>query len=255
MTTNHTGFANINNLALVRAAVEKLTSRNQAIPGLGAIFAPPGSGKTTALLAVANPTRAYYVQMLSVWGRKTLLQKICFEMDISTKAPTKKGSGRDMTIPELVDAISAELAASGRPLMIDEFDHCLKSDGMVELVRDIYESAQATIILSGEEHLLTKLQRWPRFCDRISTRIPLQPATLADARALAQIYCSVPCADDFLDYLVKQAKGSVRIISINLTNAGEDALLEGWTKIDMATWGDRKVYETALRHTGSKGGK
>jgi DNA transposition AAA+ family ATPase len=237
-----TQFANIHNLALVRAAVEKLTSRNQAIPGLGIVYAPPGYGKTTALLAVGNQTRAYYVQMRSVWTRKVLLEKILVEMDIPTRG----------TISQMLDAIASQLATSRRPLIIDEFDYCLRGDSMVELVRDLYEAAQASVILSGEELLLSKLQRWPRFCDRISTRIKLEKVSLEDARALAPIYCTVPCADDFLAHLVKGSGGSVRILSINLANAGDEAALEGWERIDLATWGDRPLYLSALKKTGGE---
>lgn len=131
--------ASIANLDMVAVAMEKLTGRVQGLPGMGVLYGPPGYGKTVAASAIALATRGYYVQMRSAWSRKTLLEKIIFEMGA-------KPSG---TIPVLLDQICEQLATSGRPLLIDEFDFALRSDAMVELVRDIYEGSQGTILLVG----------------------------------------------------------------------------------------------------------
>ena len=68
-------IANINNLSLVAIAMERLMNRPDGLPGLGVLYGPSGYGKTTATLAVANSTQAYYVQLRSAWGKKTLLEK------------------------------------------------------------------------------------------------------------------------------------------------------------------------------------
>lgn len=224
--------ANIQNLALVRTALEKLTSRTDGIPGLGCLYGPAGWGKTTAMVAVMNATRAYYVQMRSAWGRKALLEKVLIEMGFKPRG----------TITQMLDEICGQLGRSGRPLMIDEFDFALRGDAMVELVRDIYEGSQAVIVLAGEELLPRKLARWERFHSRVATWLPAQPVSLADAKLLAPIYCDTPCADDYLAMLVTRAAGSVRRVCVNLAVAAETASLEGWRKIDLATWQDRPVY-------------
>lgn len=224
--------ANIQNLALVRAALEKLGNRTAGVPGLGVLYGPSGWGKTTAMVAVMNSTRSYYVQMRSAWNRKTLLEKILVEMGF-------KASG---TIPRMLDDICEQLGRSGRPLMIDEFDFALRGDAMVELVRDIYEGSQSTIVLAGEEMLPKKLARWERFHSRVATWLPAQPVRLEDARQLAPIYCDTPCADDFLGMLVGKSAGSARRVCVNLAAAAETAALEGWRKIGLAVWKDRPIY-------------
>lgn len=113
--------ANISNLDLVAVAAEKLLSRVDGLPGIGVMYGEAGRGKTIACSALANQTRGYYVQMRSAWSRKTLLGKILFEMGI-------KPSG---TIPHLLDQVCEQIAASRRPLIVDEFDFCLRSDGLV----------------------------------------------------------------------------------------------------------------------------
>nr|WP_249123784.1 ATP-binding protein [Pseudomonas aeruginosa] len=71
----------------------------------------------------------------------------------------------------MADQIAEELAASGRPLIIDEMDH-LVAAGQVELIRDLYESSQASILLIGEEMLPTKLKKYERFHGRVLSWVP-----------------------------------------------------------------------------------
>ncbi|MFZ2269080.1 MAG: ATP-binding protein [Azonexus sp.] len=228
-----TQIAQIHNLDLVRTSAERLSGRTAGLPGMAALYGPAGYGKTTAALAIANENRAYFVQMRSAWGRKALLEKILLEM----------GAKPHGTIPAMLDAVCEQLATSGRMLMIDEFDYCVRNDSMIELVRDIYEGSQATLLLLGEEMLPQKLKRWERFHSRILSWIPAQPVSLADARALAPIYCpEVHVSDDLLAHLVKLSGGSVRRVSVNLAAIYEAAAVEGWDVADRSTWGDRQIY-------------
>lgn len=246
--------ANIHNLTLVRSALEELDGRAAGLPSLGVLYGPAGYGKTTALLALANATRAYYVQMRSVWNAKALMQKLLIEMGLPTKVVrVRKGKGfggetafgRDLTVAEMLDAVGEQLAKSRRPLIIDEFDYCVSGGGMVELVRDLHEISQAPIVLAGEEHLPLKLKRWERFHGRVLAWIACAPVSLDDARELAPIYCAAACADDFLGHLVKLSGGSVRRVCVNLSRADQAATENGWKKIDLKTWGDRPVYTGA----------
>lgn len=229
--------ANLQNLALVRTALEGLKLRDASLPGLAIMHGPAGYGKTTAATVVGNETRAYFIQLRSAWGRKTLLQKIAFEMSIPLA-----GKGAPKTIPELLEAVCAQLATSGRLLILDEFDYAVKNESMVDLVRDIYEGAQQPILAIGMELLPQKLRRWEQFHSRVYSWIPAQPVSLDDARLLAPVYCDVACADDFLAFLVGAAAGSVRRVSVNLAQAAQTAAIEGWRAIDRATWGGRPIY-------------
>ena len=228
-----TQTAQIQNLDLVRTAAMRLTDRTDGLPGMAVLYGPAGYGKTVATLAVANDNRGYFVQIRSAWTRKVLLQKILHEMGIR---PEK-------TIGGMLDQICAQLAASGRLLILDEFDYCTRTDSMIELVRDIYEGSQATLLLVGEEMLPQKLKRWERFHSRVLGWIPAQPVSVADADKLATIYCpGVHVATDMLEHLVNVASGSVRRVCVNLANMADAAAMEGWVAIDRGTWGKRPLY-------------
>ena len=228
-----TQVAQIRNLDLVRTAAERVVRRQASLPGIAVLYGPAGYGKTTAAMAIANETRAYFVHMYSAWQRKTLLQKILAEMGMKPVG----------TIPELLDQVQEQLAASGRMLIIDEFDHCARNDGMVELVRDIYEGSQSTLLLLGEEMLPQKLKRWERFHSRVLAWIPAQPVSMNDAKLLRPIYCfDIEVQDDLMGHLVKISGGSVRLVACNLSIIHDAACVEGWKSVDLATWGDRPLH-------------
>lgn len=226
-------IASIANLDRVAVVIDRLVNRQSGVPGLAVLHGASGTGKTTATVAVANRSRAYYVQMRSAWNRKTLLEKILFEMGI-------KPAG---SIPTLLDQICEQLAASGRPLIVDEFDYAAAKDAMIELVRDIYEGSQSGILLVGEELLPQKLKRHERFHGRVLHWLEPAALSLDDARKLGAIYCpDVAVSDDLLQHLIQIGQGSVRRVVVNLVNIHEAALIDGWSQVDRALWGERPLY-------------
>jgi DNA transposition AAA+ family ATPase len=218
------GLARIANLGLCDIALERAQSRTANLPGLVCFYGPSGFGKSMAAAWVANARRAYYVQARSVWTKKHFLKAILTEMSIQPAG----------TIAELADQVAEELAASGRPLIIDEMDH-LVDRGAVELVRDIYEASQGAILLIGEEMLPTKLKRYERFHGRVLSWVPAQPVSLDDARALMAVYGGkLSIADDLLAHLVTISHGSVRRVAVNLELLAENAMTSGLREMALA---------------------
>lgn len=203
------GIANIATLDMVAATLERLNGRRAGVPGIGVLYGPSGWGKTFSTNALANESRAYYVQMLSAWRSKDLLEKILSEMGIA--------HGK-ATVSKLLDMVTQQLSASRRTLIIDEFDHATKNDKLVELTRDIYEGSQGSLLLVGEELLPRKLEHWERFHSRVSTWAPAQKVSIDDTIKLAPIYCPGVAIDtDALNRLVTSSKGSVRRVVNYLT--------------------------------------
>lgn len=224
--------AQITNLGLCDLAIERALSRSANLPGLVCFYGPSGYGKSMAANYVANSRRARYVQAKSVWTKKHFLKAVLFEMGI-------KPAG---TIAEMADQVAEELATSSRPLIIDEMDHLVDRNA-VELVRDLYESSQAAILMIGEEALPAKLKKWERMHGRVLAWVPAQPVTIADARQLTNLYCPrVRVADDLLLRLVELSHGSVRRVCVNLERIQEEAMLAGRDVMDLAQWGKRELY-------------
>lgn len=227
-----TEFSSVNtimplrNVGLLVGLVERVSNRLNGLPGMGCFYGPSGYGKTFAAIYTANKQRAYHVQVKSVWTRKKLALTILQEMGVDPAG----------TIPDMVDQIGQELSMSRRPLIIDEADF-LASKGMIEVLRDIYESSQGTVILIGEEMLPHKLKRWERVHGRMLDWVPAQPVSVADARHLVKPYCAgITVADDLLTRLHEASGGSVRRICVNLDRVRERAQTADIAAIDLEAW-------------------
>ena len=221
------GVAAIATLDMVAATLERLNNRRLGVPGIGVLYGPSGWGKTFSTNTLANESRAYYVQMLSAWHSKDLLEKILAEMGVA--------HGK-ATVSKLLDMVTQQLSASRRTLILDEFDHATKSDKLVELTRDIYEGSQGSLLLVGEELMPRKLEKWERFHSRVSTWAPAQRVSLEDATKLAPIYSpGIAVDDEVLDRLVVMSKGSVRRVVNCLTAIHEHCQLLALDGVDMST--------------------
>ncbi|MDX8389180.1 MAG: ATP-binding protein [Mariprofundaceae bacterium] len=220
------------NVSLCMQGLQQAIDRPMHLPGMIVMHGPSGYGKSFAAAFVANKLRAYHVECRSSWTKKALLMAILKAMGI----PPEK------TIYEMADQIAEQLVLSQLPLIIDEMDHIVEKKS-VEIIRDIYETSGAAILLIGEERLPQKLKKWERFHGRILNWVPAQPAGIKDTKCLAKIYCrDVAVSDDLLNRITEIARGSVRRVCVNLENIRHEAESLGRSEINLATWGSRPLF-------------
>lgn len=218
------GIARIGNIHQCQNALERSMARAANLPGLVCFYGPSGWGKSLSANYLCNMRRGYYIQCKSLWSKKVTLAKILGEMGIKPGATTG----------DMLDQVCDQLSASGRPLVIDEFDHLVDKKA-VELVRDIYEGSQAPILIIGEEQLPQKLKKWERFHGRILAFVPALPVSLDDAGLLAPVYApGITFAADLLEKLVADAHGSVRRVCVNQDQIRNEADAVGATYVDLA---------------------
>lgn len=241
--TDNTPFVNttapLQNVALFAELVDRAMNRAAHLPGLAIFYGPSGFGKSVAAAYGANKSRAYLVQVKSVWTQKTLCQAICKEIGVVP----------ERTIGAMLDQIGHQLSLSRRPLLIDEADFLVKK-GLIEVVRDIFESSGAAIVLIGEELLPKKLEQFERVHGRVLDWLAALAASLGDARHLARLYCrGIEIADDLLELIHGQSRGSVRRICVNLDRVREAAQVcdhgPDSGPFGLAQWGDRKIFTGA----------
>lgn len=217
------GIAKIANVAQCYEAIQRTQDRNSMLPGFAVFYGPSGFGKSVAANYVANKTGAYYVQAKSTHNKKAFLQAVLREMSIFA----------ENTMAAMADQIATELAKSGKPLIIDEFDH-LVTGSKVEMIRDIYESSQGTILCIGEENLPKKLEKSERFHGRVLNWVPALPATEDDARLLCPIYSpNVHIDQAVLERLVATVRGSTRRVATNLEMLHELAMEDGLDQVSL----------------------
>lgn len=215
------GIAHIRNIAQCYEAVSRTLQRNPLLPGISAFYGPSGFGKSTAANYVATKTNAFYVQVKSTYTKKAFVQALLREMSIPPQA----------TLSDMMELASAELAKTGRPLIIDEFDHLIQGN-KVEIVRDLYESSQGTFLIIGEELLPRKLEKWERFHGRVLNWVPALPSDINDALLLSRIYAPhVEIDIPVLEQLIVAVRGSTRRVSTNLEMLHEQCLEQGITRV------------------------
>ncbi|GAB6037667.1 ATP-binding protein [Fundidesulfovibrio butyratiphilus] len=214
------------NVSLFAGLVETVMNRAPDLPGMACFYGPSGYGKTFASTYASNKYRAFVVQIKSVWTRKKLCEQILSEMSID----------QERTVPAMVDQIAEELSNSHRPLIIDEADFLVQK-GLIEIVRDIYESSNSSVILIGEENMPSALRKWERIHNRMLDMKRAQPASLDDTRHLARLYCpGVDLADDMLAAIHEAAAGCTRRICVSLDRVRDYAAARGATALCRADY-------------------
>lgn len=242
LAVNNT-LAPLRNVTLMNALVERVMNRAPGLPGMATFHGFSGYGKTSAATYAAVKHHCYHIQVKSVWTQKHLCEMILLALGIQP----------ERTISRMVDQIGCELALSGRPLLIDEADYLIQKR-MIEVVRDIYESSAAAIVLIGEENLPGKLKPWERVHGRMLDWVAAQPASLSDARHLTGHYCpGVAVEQELLAELHTASAGSVRRICVNLDRIRELAKTEGLSSVGAEQWGDRGFFRGTPPNARRKG--
>lgn len=218
--------AGITNVGLAIRVMERIVNRAPTLPGMAAFIGPSGFGKSFAASHVSNRFGAYYVECRSTWTRKDFLFALIEEMGID---PPK-------TMTQALNLIGEELTLSQRPLIIDEMDYLVDKKA-VEVVRDIHEISNSSILLIGEEMMVKKLMRWERFHNRLLETVLAEPASISDAAELCRVYAHhVQIKADLLAALHEECNGNVRRICVNLDNIREHCVSRGITRINRAQW-------------------
>ncbi|MDD3446902.1 MAG: ATP-binding protein [Zavarzinia sp.] len=225
--------AMLHNVHALLEAIERLRNRKDHLPGLGCMYGPSGYGKTYACATAAATLGAVHVEAKEHWGKK----------EFAAAVATGLGLTPGRTIAATVDAIGDYMRDYQPVLLLDEADLLVRK-GMVEYARTFHMLSEAPVILIGEETLPSALKRYERIHNRIlkGAWVPAQPASLADARQLAQMFvdgCRVE--DDLLAHVLSTTRQVVRLIVSNLEEIEQAAIAEGREIADRAWWGSRDL--------------
>ncbi|WP_397458181.1 AAA family ATPase [Pseudomonas asplenii] len=219
----------LTNVGLLAGAIKRAKNRPAGLPGVVTMYGPSGFGKSAAAAFAANMHRAYYVECRDTWSKKAFLQSVLREMSVH---PSR-------TMSEMVDQIAVQLTASDRPLIIDDVQYLLDK-AAANVLTDIYNASQGTIVLIGEERVPASLSKLERLHNRVLEWVPAQAATLDDLKQLATAsYPDLKIADDLLMDLNRATGGCLRRAAVNLYRVQSEAGARMLSKVDLAAWGSR----------------
>lgn len=216
----------LTNVGLLTSAIERAQARPLGLPGLIAMYGPSGLGKSVGAAWAANRYRAYYVECRDTWTKKAFLLAVLREMAI---APARNMS-------EMVDQVAEQLSRSGRPLIVDDVQYLLDK-AAANILTDIYNASQGTLVLIGEERVPASLAKLERLHNRVLEWVPAQPATLEDMQTLARTsYPELVLSDDLLEDLRDAVRGCLRRVAVNLYRIQGEAEAIGLQAVNLAQW-------------------
>lgn len=216
----------LTNVGLLASAIERAQARPMGLPGLVAMYGASGLGKSVGAAFAANRYRAYYVECRDTWSKKAFLQAILREMSILPAA----------TLSSMVDQVAEQLSRSTRPLIIDDVQYLLDK-AVANVLTDIYNASQGTMVLIGEERVPTSLAKLERLHNRVLEWVPAQPATLEDMQALAAAsYPKLRIDAALLEDLRRAVNGCLRRVAVNLYRIYSEAEAIGLDSVDLPQW-------------------
>lgn len=216
----------LTNVGLLASAIERAQARPMGLPGLVAMYGASGLGKSVGAAFAANRYRAYYVECRDTWSKKAFLQAILREMSILPAA----------TLSSMVDQVAEQLSRSTRPLIIDDVQYLLDK-AVANVLTDIYNASQGTMVLIGEERVPTSLAKLERLHNRVLEWVPAQPATLEDMQALAAAsYPKLRIDAALLEDLRRAVNGCLRRVAVNLYRIYSEAEAIGLDAVDLPQW-------------------
>ena len=216
----------LTNVGLLASAIERTMARPMGLPGLVAMYGASGLGKSVGAAFAANRYRAYYVECRDTWSKKAFLQAILREMSILPA----------ITLSNMVDQVAEQLSRSTRPLIIDDVQYLLDK-AVANVLTDIYNASQGTMVLIGEERVPTSLAKLERLHNRVLEWVPAQPATLEDMQALAAAsYPKLRIDAELLEDLRRAVNGCLRRVAVNLYRIYSEAEAIGLDSVDLPQW-------------------
>lgn len=216
----------VSNVARLAEAGAALLNRAPGMPGMGLCDGPSGYGKSTAIAWLATQQHGVYVRARSVWTPTSMLDAICKELHIASRA----------RVAQTVDAIVDKLAETGRPLFVDEADYVICKPSLIDTLRDVHDLSSVPVILIGMQGIDRRISLSPQLAGRIAQRVEFHPATADDAKLIAGQLCEVAVADDLVAELHARAGGSIRLLVVGLGRIEQFARARDSKKIAKADW-------------------
>jgi DNA transposition AAA+ family ATPase len=216
-------------------AIEALLDRPSGTEGMGLLWGPPGTGKSTALALVSNLYDGVYVRALGCWTVTSMLGDLCSGLE----------GKRKLRRADMVEFIVNQLTKDNlrpRPIFVDEADYCFRQFDMIDSLRDIYDLSGCPVILVGMENIARDIREHDRIARRITQWIEFSGLDMEDAIQVTDELCEVKLEQDLIDYLYVQTNGNIGRMVIGLTKIENFAQVNGMSRINAEQWGGRSLY-------------
>lgn len=195
-------FAKTQNVERFIAAMTRLHSRQEGIPGMALVFGEPGLGKTKTALWWIAQNDGIFIRTKKLMTGRWLLEETVAELG---EAPMRRTS-------DLYRQAVEQLLEKPRTIFVDEADYLAHDARVLETLRDIHDTTGTPIVLIGMDQADKKLARYKHLFDRFSEIVKFNPLTEVDIRMIADQLCEVRLSDCAVQYIAGQANRFRRVI-------------------------------------------
>lgn len=223
-----------------QTGIDQLLDRPEGTEGMGVLWGPPGTGKSTALAYFTNLYDGIFIRALTCSTVTSILGDIC--RYLGHDRMLRKSDMVEYIVKKLTKGEPGEPDPEPRPIFIDEADYCFKHFELVDILRDIYDLSGCPVIFVGMEDIARKIKEQGRFARRITQWIEFQGLDLEDAVQVTEECCEVELTPEMAQYVYRETAGNIGRLIIALTKIESYAKANGKTLIDSKNWGDRPLY-------------
>ncbi|WP_238121988.1 MULTISPECIES: AAA family ATPase [unclassified Xanthobacter] len=169
----------------------------------------PGRGKTSTAEWFAIQNDLPIIRAKREWTSRWMLEDL---LDCIGSEPDRTFKEMYRQAVRVLAGRSESARAAGVPyaIVIDEADHIVSSQKMMETLRDITDQVEVPVILVGMGRLNKALTRYKQISSRVSAEVSFTALTQEDTRRLIAARCESEVADDLAAHLHKTSNGFAR---------------------------------------------
>lgn len=169
----------------------------------------PGRGKTTTAEWFAINHELPFLRAKREWSTRWLVEDLLDQL-AADQDRTFKDMYRSVIKILAMKAEAARNADAPFAIIIDEADHIVRSEKMMETIRDITDQVEVPVILIGMGRLFKTLTRYKQISSRVSAEVTFNPLLLEDTQKLVSERCEVEVEADLCGFLHAAAGGYAR---------------------------------------------
>ena len=204
-------FVQTTNTARFLAALGRLQERGAEEACLMVVDGPPGTGKSECVEWCATQRNWVFLRAKKEWRPSWMLRDLLEALQQPHQHSFEKMYKSALEVLGR-RALAAEREDEVFAIVIDEADHIVRKETMMETLRDLSDYLEIPVILVGMGRISSSLGRYPQISSRVGQYVEFLPFGPDDTAEVIAGLSEVSVAQDMIEYVHAEAKGMAREI-------------------------------------------